>query len=108
LRVFNETSGKHRPLAYYHTASDVEIDFVVETRKRQTSTKPSVVCVEVKNAERWDRSWDRAMRDLAASGRVRIQGLYGVYRGSRHLRFDDIQVLPFLDFLAALHAGEVF
>lgn len=107
LRVFNETRAKHRPLVYYHTASDVEIDFVVETRKRQADAKPSVVCVEVKSAERWDRSWDRAMRDLAASGRVRVDGLYGVYQGSRRLRFDGIQVLPIVDFLAALHAGEV-
>ncbi len=108
LRVFNETSAKRRPLAYYHTASDVEIDFVVETRKRKTGGKPSVVCVEVKSADRWDRSWDRAMRELAASGRVQVDGLYGVYRGSRRLEFDGVQVLPVMDFLSALHAGEVY
>lgn len=108
LRVFNETKAKHRPLAYYHTASDVEIDFVVETRKRRAGIKPAVVCVEVKSSERWDRSWDRALRDLASSGRVQVDGLYGVYQGSRRLRFDDIQVLPVSDFLSALHAGEVY
>ena len=108
LRVFNETSAKRRSLAYYHTASNVEIDFVVETRKRKTGGKPSVVCVEVKSAERWDRSWDRAMRDLAASGRVHVDGLYGVYQGSHRLRFDGVQVLPVVDFLSALHAGGVY
>jgi predicted AAA+ superfamily ATPase len=108
LRVFNETRAKHRPLSYYRTASDVEIDFVVETRKRQAGRKPSVVCVEVKSSERWDRSWDRAMRDLAASGDVRAEGLYGVYQGPRRLRFDDVEVLPVTDFLTALHAGEVY
>ena len=108
LRVFNETTAKHRPLSYYHTASDVEIDFVIETRKRQTSAKPAVVCVEVKSAERWDHSWDRAMRGLAASGRVQVDGIYGVYLGNRRLQFDDVQVLPVMDFLSALHAGEVY
>jgi predicted AAA+ superfamily ATPase len=108
LRVFNETRAKHRLLAYYHTASGVEIDFVVETRKRRSGAKPSVVCVEVKSAERWDRSWERPMRDLAASGRVQTGGLYGVYLGARRLSFDGIQVLPVADFLSALHTGNVY
>jgi predicted AAA+ superfamily ATPase len=108
LRVFNETTAKHRSLAYYHTASDVEIDFIIETRKRREGSKPSVVCIEVKSADRWERAWDRAMRDLAASGRVQVDGLYGVYQGSRRLHFDGIQVLPVMDFLSALHAGKVY
>ena len=108
LRVLNETRTNRRPIAYYHTASDVEIDFVVETRKRQPAAKPSVVCIEVKSSDKWDRAWNRAMRDLAASGRVRVDGLYGVYRGDRRLHFDGIHVLPVLDFLSALHSGNVF
>ena len=108
LRVFNEVRAKRRPLSYYHTAAGVEIDFIIETRKRTSSAKPAVVCVEVKSAERWDRSWDRAMRDLAASSRVQVDGLYGVYRGDRRYRFDDVQVLPVDDFLSALHAGHVY
>ena len=108
LRVFNETRTNRRPIAYYHTASNVEIDFVIETRKRREGTKPSVVCIEVKGSEKWDGSWNRAMRDLAASGRVHVDGLYGVYRGDRRLHFDGIQVLPVPDFLSALHSGKVF
>jgi predicted AAA+ superfamily ATPase len=109
LRVFNEIRAKRRAIAYYHTAAHAEIDFVIETRRRTTGARPAVVCVEVKSAERWDRSWDRAMRDLAASGSVKVEGLYGVYRGRERLRFDgDVQVLPVADFLAALHAGDVF
>jgi uncharacterized protein len=108
LRVFNETTGRHRALSYYHTAADVEIDFVIETAKRRAGAKPSVVCVEVKSAERWDRSWNRAMREMAASGRVHVDGLYGVYLGRDRLRFDGIEVLPVMDFMAALHSGKVF
>jgi len=107
LRVFNETSGKHRSISYYHKASGVEIDFIVETRKRREGAKPSVVCIEVKSAERWDRSWDRAMRDLAAAEGVNVVGLYGIYKGSQRLEFDGVKVLPVMDFLSALHAGQV-
>ena len=81
---------------------------MIETRKRREGTKPSVVCIEVKASEKWDGSWNRAMRDLAASGRVHADGLYGVYRGDRRLHFDGIQVLPVPDFLSALHSGKVF
>ena len=108
LRVCNETAAKHWPLSYYRTASGVEIDFIIETRKRRAGTRPAVVCVEVRSAERWDRAWDRAMRDLAESGRVQIDGLYGVYPGTQRLQFESIQVLPVMDFLSALHAGEVY
>ncbi|HBL19065.1 MAG TPA: hypothetical protein DD417_20475 [Elusimicrobia bacterium] len=108
LRVYNESSARHRPIAYYHTASDTEIDFIIETKKRQPGTKPSIVCIEVKSARRWDRTWDRAMRDLAADAGVQVDGIYGVYRGDRRYRFDGIQVLPVKDFLHALHNGEVF
>lgn len=108
LRVFNEASGRHRPLSFYRTAAGAEIDFVIETRRGQAGSKPAIVCVETKSAPRWDRSWDRAMRDLAADGRVRVEGLYGVYQGDRRLRFDGVVVLPVVEFLRALHAGDVF
>ena len=95
-------------LLYLRTRDGMEIDFVIETRKRQSGTKPSIVCVEVKSSERWDPSWNRPMLELAASGGVRADGLYGVYRGDRRLHFYGIHVLPVRDFLSALHAGKVF
>jgi predicted AAA+ superfamily ATPase len=51
LRVRNTAANLHRPLTYYRTAAGAEIDFVVETRKRQPGVKPQVVCIEVKHAE---------------------------------------------------------
>jgi len=46
---------KHRPVAYYRTAAGSEIDFVIEIRKRQQGSRPHIVCLEVKLAEKWDR-----------------------------------------------------
>lgn len=107
LRVYNETSGKRRPIAYYRTPAGAEIDFVIETRARQGGP-PSVVCIEVKAADRWDASWSRTMRGVAADPRVRVQGLFGVYRGDRRLVVDDVQVLPVERFFDELQAGRVF
>lgn len=108
LRVFNEASGRRNPLSYYRTAAGVEIDFIIETSRRGQGSKPAVVCVEVKSGRKWDRAWERAMRELAASGKVRIDGLYGVYRGERRLKFDGIDVLPIEDFLGDLHARKIY
>jgi len=108
LRVWNTTAGRHRPISYYRTGGGAEIDFVIETRKRQPGGKARVVCIEVKHASRWKRQWERAMRDMAASDDIVVERQLGVYRGPRRYRFGDLEVLPLEDFLGELHAGRVF
>lgn len=76
--------------------------------KRQPGAKPRVVCIEVKHAVQWKRQWERAMRDMAASGDIEVERQFGVYRGTRHYRFGEVEVLPVADFLRELHAGGVF
>lgn len=108
LRTWNETSERHRPLAYYRTAAGAEIDFVIETLKRQPGQQAHLVCVEVKHAERWDRKWERAMRDMASKGGVKVDRMIGVYRGDRRYRFGELDVLPVREFLRELYDGLVF
>jgi uncharacterized protein len=108
LRVYNEISGKHRPVSYYRTPAGVEVDFIVETSRRRANTSPQVVAFEIKRAERWDRAWDRALRALAETGGVRVERMIGVYCGSRRYDFDNVTVLPVVDFVKALFAGEIF
>jgi len=108
LRVYNEVRRKHRPIAYYRTAAGTEVDFVIETRRRQPGVRSSLVCIEVKLAERWDRSFDRAMRDLAKQTGIEVKRLIGVYTGSRRYRFEDVEVIPLVEFFRELHEGSVF
>ncbi|MGB4549497.1 MAG: DUF4143 domain-containing protein [Syntrophales bacterium] len=108
LRVYNEISRKHRPISYYRTPAGSEIDFVIETAKRRQDTVPRVVAIEVKRAERWDRAWEKPMQALAAADGVKVDGMIGVYCGSRAYRFGGVQVWPFMDFVKALYTGEVF
>ncbi len=35
LRVYNEVSRRLRPLYYYRTPAGVEVDFIIETARRQ-------------------------------------------------------------------------
>jgi len=108
LRVYNEVSRKQRPLYYYRTQAGVEIDFVIETAHRRPDSLPRVIVVEVKRAERWDRTWEKPMRSLADNAGVTVERMFGVYCGSRTYQFDNITVLPFTDFIKALFAGDVF
>jgi hypothetical protein len=66
LRVYNEISRKKRSLANYRTAFGVEIDFVIESRKRHSGAPAHLVAIEVKRAEKWNRSWESGLRNLAS------------------------------------------
>ena len=108
LRVYNEVSRKLRAITYYRTPAGVEIDFLVETRKRSSGGPSRVVAVEVKLSEKWDRSWEKPLRGLAAQEGISVERMYGVYTGSRTYRQDNLTVLPAVEFLKELHAGRVF
>ena len=108
LRVFNETSGRHRPIGYYATPAGTEVDFVVETRSGRVGRAPHVVCLEVRLASKWDPRWERAMRDLAARGGIGVDRMIGVYLGPRAYYYDGIDVQPLDMFLRELFASDVF
>ena len=108
LRVYNEVSGKHRPLSYYRTPAGVEVDFIIEIAHRRPESPPRVVAIEIKRSERWDRNMDKSMRRLAETPGVKVDRMIGVYCGSRIYQFGDIKVLPAGDFVKALFDGDIF
>jgi predicted AAA+ superfamily ATPase len=108
LRVYGQLQELPAPIHFYRTGAGVEVDFVVETRRKTASRKAEVVLIEAKLAERWDRRWENAARALADSGSVRVKGMYGVYTGSKRYDFEGFQVLPVAEFVRALFAGELF
>ena len=108
LMVYNNTQNKNRDIYFYRTGSGVEIDFVIETRKRQQSSPPHIVCLEVKLSEKWDRKWERPMRSLKARNRIHVDKMIGIYTGKRPYYFDGLDILPVEDFLNRLHQGDIF
>jgi predicted AAA+ superfamily ATPase len=107
LRVYNEISGKHRPVYYYRTPAGVEIDFVVETAHQRPASKPRIVAIEVKRSEKWDRSWEKPMRNLAINDGVTVDRMIGVYCGAKSYQFDAVTVMPVRDFIGALYGGGI-
>ena len=108
LKVYNHTQNRNREIFFYRTGSGAEIDFIIETKKRRSSSVAHIVCLETKMAEKWDRSWERPMRSLSKSDRIHVDKMIGVYTGTRTYHFDGIDVLPVKDFLHRLHQGDVF
>lgn len=108
FRTFNQIHSKHRRFFYYRTAEESEIDFVVETRKKTSSSKCHIVCVEVKQAKNWQRKWETPMRNLKATGKVVVEKMFGVYGGRERYHFDGVEVLPVELFLEQLWEERVF
>jgi predicted AAA+ superfamily ATPase len=108
LEVYNRTQNKNRPIACYRTAAGSEIDFVIETKKRQFTSKAHIVCIEVKMAETWDRKWEGPMRSLHESDQLQVDKMIGVYLGKRTYHFDGVDVLPVTEFFDQLHNGKIF
>jgi predicted AAA+ superfamily ATPase len=108
LRVFNHTRNRNREIFFYRTANGTEIDFVIETRKKQPSSVPHIVCIEVKLAEKWNPSWERAMRSVQSSDKIEVDRMIAVYTGQRIYHFNGLDVLPVEEFLKRLYQGDVF
>lgn len=108
LRVFNESRRKHRPISYYHTTGQNEIDFIIEVRPARDNAPPRVICVEAKLSSRWNPLWERPARELAASKKILVERMIGVYCGRETLTSNGFHVWPINEFLRRLHAGDIF
>lgn len=108
LRVRNEVAGVHRGLSYYRTPAGVEIDFIIELRKRRMDIPAEILCLEVKLSSRWDRTWNRALEEMRAQKGIRVKRLIGIYTGEKRYKFGNVEVYPVEDFLTELHQGKIF
>lgn len=108
LRVYNHVSRKERGIYFYKVDKDIEIDFVIETKKGTFNSQPEIVLIEVKFAKKWDNRWERPMQSLASSDKVKVKHMYGVYMGKETYHLGNVTILPVLEFLSRLHKGLIF
>ena len=59
-------------------------------------------------ADKWNRKWERPLRDLAVQPGIEMERMIGVYTGQRSYRYDGLDVWPVERFLTELHGGNVF
>lgn len=100
LRAFLRYSGRHYRLHYWRSYDGAEVDVLCET-------PAGFVAIEIKAAARWDRRFQRGLRRVRQHLDPRATTCYGIYLGQRAALWDDVRVLPALDFLRQLWDGEI-
>lgn len=85
-------------LGFWRTPSGTEVDFVWWYGTR-------AVGIEIKASKSFRRGYLKGLRAL--SGAFDLSGAFVVYQGKDVLRYDDVWVLPVVDFLKRLWSGEV-
>lgn len=98
LRAHLSIANLGGKLAYWRTPSGSEVDFIWSRGRK-------AVGIEVKAGRSWRPEFGTALRDLATSKTI-AKG-FGVYLGRDALRDGNIEILPFREFAARLHRGEI-
>lgn len=100
LRAFLGYTGRGYPLCFWRTYDGAEVDFLFETQD-------GFVAIEVKASKRWDKRFHRGLRRLRSELGAERTKCFGLYLGERSALWDDVQVLPVLEFLRRLWGGEI-
>ena len=100
LRAWLGYSGGDYRLSFWRSYDGAEVDVVCETVE-------GFVAIEIKASPRWEKRFNRGLhrvRDELGKDRTTC---HGVYLGERTALWDDVHVLPLVDFLKRLWAGEI-
>lgn len=108
LRVYNHCFNKYRDIGYYRVANNIEIDFVIETKKRRLNSPPQVVCLEVKHAKRWRPEWSKHMLNLQQTKGINVEKMYGIHTGEEFYEEHGVRIIGVERFLKDLFSGNVF
>lgn len=100
LRAYLSYSGRAYTLHFWRTYDGAEVDILCETTEGYRA-------IEIKAASRWEKRFNRGLhrvRDAIGAGKT---SCYGVYLGEQHALWDDIEVMPVIDFLKRLWNREI-
>lgn len=100
LRAYLGYSGRNYRLCFWRSYDGAEVDVLCETTH-------GFVAIEIKASSRWHKRYNRGLRrvkDDLGAGNTRC---YGVYLGERSAMWDDVRVLPMMDFFKRLWAGQI-
>ena len=99
---------KYKGLFYYRAKSGLEVDFVIELKKRSSSHPAEVILIEVKYSKKWKGEYEQAMRSILENKKIKVKHAIGLYMGDIPLDRAEVQVLPIKDFIKRLNNGEFF
>ena len=100
LRAWLGYSRTDYRLYFWRSYDGVEVGVLCETVE-------GFVAIEIKALSRWEKRFNRGLRRVGDDlGKERTR-CYGVFLGERAALWDDVHVLPLIDFLKRLWAGEI-
>jgi len=100
IRAFLSYTGRHYRPHYWRSYDDAEVDVLCETAA-------GFVAIEIKAATRWDRRFNRGLHRVRQHLDPHPTTCFGLYLGQRAALWDEVRILPVLDFLKRLWDGEV-
>ena len=100
LRAYLSYTGRHYALHFWRTYDGVEVDILCETMD-------GFVAIEIKAASRWDKRFNRGLHRVREALGINKTTCYGVYLGERQSLWDDIHIMPVIDFLKQLWSAEL-
>ena len=100
LRAWLGYSGGDYRLSFWRSYDGAEVDVLCET-------VDGFVAIEIKASTRWEKRFNRGVHRVRAELGTDRTTCYGVYFGERAALWDDVHVLPLVDFLKRLWEGEI-
>ncbi|MFW6152106.1 MAG: ATP-binding protein [Verrucomicrobiota bacterium] len=100
IRAYLEYSKTYYPVHYWRSYTGMEVDVFCETKNGFTA-------IEIKSSKRWDKTFNKGLNAVRRELADRRVHCFGVYRGDKPMLFDDVTILPVLDFLKRLWQGEI-
>ncbi|MDE2906053.1 MAG: AAA family ATPase [Acidobacteriota bacterium] len=100
IRAFLSYTGRHYRPHYWRSYDGAEVDVLCETAA-------GFVAIEIKAATRWDRRFNRGLHRVRQHLEPDPTTCFGIYLGQRAALWDDVRILPVLDFLKRLWDGDV-
>jgi predicted AAA+ superfamily ATPase len=100
VRAYLGYTGRSYPLFFWRTYDGAEVDLLFETTD-------GFVAVEIKSSARWEKRFHRGLRRLRSDLGADRTTCFGLYLGARSALWDDVRVMPVLDFLKMLWNGEI-
>ncbi len=95
LRAFLSYTGRDYPVYFWRTYDGAEVDLLFETQE-------GFVAIEIKSTRRWDKRYNRGLRRLRSDLGAERTKCFGLYLGERSALWDDVRVLPVLEFFRQL------
>jgi len=85
-----------------------EIHRLIETHKRTQFSKPSIICIEVKLTDKWQKNYEKSLLSINENNNINIEHMFGVYCGSRAYYYKNLTILPVYEFLKWLYQDKIF